>query len=396
MKYTFEELKGKLFEHVQAVYTIFCDFFGENLVDLQLGIPDENIRGLYYQNKDEDGNYNINSQEINNFYENTWYSTILVYWPHVTVTNEYEKSIDIEDLYAQIKITNKGTIPYEMLGFKLNRAKYSSLQFQCNYLHSHVPSIPKADFTLFQKPCLGSGPIRNTIMSLKNEFDETVWMLFCQELALYVTVESIEGVPYMRLETVGTGGRITTVDQEDNYSLRSYLTSELKIQFNESIIQDFIKYYIEHGHMVFSFKDGEFQCGLPFFDYMVDVSNAAIDFFNSRLEGSILRLNTLYDMKILMECLVKGRKFYRSRSNTHTNLSQYIGKHVCYFKGRDIKLQIYDNESDNIEAVTILSPEIANFIKTTILLLINKNYRNEHNRTENESSSTTHKDAIIL
>ena len=51
-------------------------------------------------------------------------------------------------------------------------------------------------------------------------FDETKWMLFCHELSLYVTVESLEGVPYNHLENVHLYNHIHTLHLDIQYQLK--------------------------------------------------------------------------------------------------------------------------------------------------------------------------------
>ena len=77
-------------------------------------------------------------------------------------------------------------------------------------MHSHISSIPFGNFTFFQSPCTGSGPINNTICSLSRDFDANLWRLFCLELSKYVEVESIAGTPYHRLEGLTRGGGTNT------------------------------------------------------------------------------------------------------------------------------------------------------------------------------------------
>lgn len=119
---------------------------------------------------------------------------IIVWWPEVIVSNEYNKSCVIKDLYALVRICNDGTLSGS---FRLNRSSYSYDQWKTKYCHSHVQRIYRSEdnLTYWREPCLGSGPIRQTISSLQLDFDEDVWRLFIFELDQYVRHESIEGVP---------------------------------------------------------------------------------------------------------------------------------------------------------------------------------------------------------
>jgi len=194
MLYTISELRQKLFGPVYDVYEIFKNFYGEEFTDLQEMPSDEELSDMLRQFWDIQpmgtNSYELDDEDyatLKSRYDNTR-AIIMVWWPSVTVSNENDRSILIHDLYARVDITPDGRIPYEMTGFKLNRTTFTDVQFESGYIHSHVPS--RCGLPNFQNPCLGRGPIRNTIADLKNNYEEALWMLFCQELSLYVTVES--------------------------------------------------------------------------------------------------------------------------------------------------------------------------------------------------------------
>ena len=118
---------------------------------------------------------------------------ILVHFPHVRVTNEHNRFVDINHLWAKVKVMYNGT----MIGkFTLNRSEYTMLHISSGYLHSHISSIPTNDFTSFQNPCTGSGPINGTISTLNRDYDVDMWIMFCLELSKYLTVESVARRPY--------------------------------------------------------------------------------------------------------------------------------------------------------------------------------------------------------
>ena len=269
MKYTINQLYEDLHQKVFYVYNVFIGFFGEENVDLQLPYTKDIFRKELKSILTEDlTNSNVNDdteieitdaklRKIHRYYDDRR-AVIYVWWKKVTVTNEYDKSIDIQDLYAKIELQLDGRIPFENRGFLLNRATYSSEQFCSGYMHSHINIIPKDHFEIFQPPCLGRGPINGTITTLKSEYDETTWMLFCQELSLYVTVESISGGPYRRLESVrGSMQQLFSY----KYCFQGTNLYQFNHFFTHSIFKDFIKYYIEYGHLTLSFNRGKFTYG---------------------------------------------------------------------------------------------------------------------------------------
>lgn len=403
MQYTIDELKRELFSNIYNVYEIFQNFFDPQFVDLQQipadSIIEETLEDFEIPQGEQEGTWELDGRKLNRIKRSfeTVKAIIYVWWPRVTVTNENDKSIVIQDLYAKILVSMDGTIPYESSGFQLNRATFNSIQFNSEYIHSHVPhrrGVPE-----FQNPCLGTGPIRNTILDLKNSYEETLWMLFCQELALYVTVESLRGGPYFRLESVGSSTLLTThrcyTSQEVSLSLvkRYDITGE---PF-EAWIREFISWYLEHGHLCFNYQNGQFTSGLPYFDYIIDVSNSFIDFFNTH--GASSQVGSLFSRSILLKVLAANGKFYKSaETETHDN-SEYEGTHLLYFKGRDICLHIEEEESTHKELTILLNSDIANYIIQSILRVINYRYKNEYYNKQlgtEETSAPTYQTVLYL
>ena len=340
-------------QRVLNVYEIFQNFFGEQFTDLQ-------TNGGYY---------------------------ILVWWPTVTVTNDNNKSVIIKDLYARIQVTSEGKIPYENRGFMLNRTTFSSEQWASGYLHSHIPRIYHQERPGWANPCLGRGPINNTIMDLKNDYEEAVWMLFCQELALYVTVESLAGGPYIRMEEIGASKVLkdfTKFTQVENipYSFTRQLNDG---EFN-GMLKEFILWYLQHGHLKFDYSQERFKCGLPYYDFMIDISNSFIEWFN--LFGTRERLQILYQDGIILEVKVAQSKFYKNTTADPINTANVEGRPVLQFKEDMKNLHIEPPVTEsNSYITTLLHHDLAMYILGRILRIINYRYCNEHNKLP-ESGST--------
>ena len=341
-------------QKVSDAYGVFKNFFGEEYVDLQ----------------SDSSNY-----------------AIYVWWPKVTVTNEHNKSIVIQDLYAKIVIQSNGLIPFEYCGFKLNRATYSIEQFLSNYLHSHIQEIPKHDFSEFGSPCLGTGPIGRTIQTLKTDFDEAEWMLFCQELSMYVTVESLFGGPWKHLESVGVSRQLTGYN---SFSFRSANPGNFLSFFSMDNLKAFFRYYLKHGHLVIAYRNSEFVCGMSYYEYIIDVSNAFISFYNNHLKADRRKLELMFRANLLNSVQVRDEKFYSISGDGSNiqNIDRYKNCFVLKFKGKDIFTTITDSSSSETFTTTVISNKVAMFILRNILRTINYKYRNEHNsNTAGQQSS---------
>ena len=397
MVYTINELKHEIFKDVYGVYEIFQNFFDEEHVDLQ-GIPDDedvvlSIRAIIRSEQTE-GSYEISDTQITrikHIYENNKFD-IIVWWPRVTITNEHNKSINIQDLFAKVVIDINGKIPYEFWGFELTRSTYDSVQFRSGYVHSHVPGFSSSQYhPSWYSPCLGTGPIRNTIVELKNNNTEVTWMLFCQELSMYVTVESLTGGPYRKLEAVGVSHLLYNYS---GFNSNTTITYYDEGDFYDKLKQ-FVLYYLQHGHLTFIYQNGVFKQGFSYFDYMIDISNTFIEWFNQN--GNRESLARLYRKKVLIKAYAADRKFYECTTTTEFDASQIEGTFILKFKGQDIGLHILQVRQAQMEETTLLCQDIAMFILRNILKIINYRYKNGHNNREGaESTAPTYQTVYYL
>lgn len=413
MAYTTNQIYDKIYERANTIYDIFKGFFGEDHVDLQTPFSDLVLklgieRFLDHNNipLSDPGNFDVEHPEVTDSMvcelQSKYASdkvTIYVWWSDVTITNENDRSTQIQDLYAKIEVQFDGRIPMENHGFLLNRATYTKVQFLNNYMHSHVRDIPKKIFSQFQPPCLGDGPIKGTILSLKNDYDEAFWLLFCQELSMYVTVESINGVPYHYLEHIS----ISKSPSSDyiGYNFSSANIRTFQAVFYTSKLKDFIKYYLQHGHLSLSYINQKFTCSMPYKEFIIDISNTFIDYYNQYLATTTNdQLLECYEGGLLNNVVLTNGRFYRETGNTSpVSLNCYRGKFVLNFKGKEIRTSIIDGDSNNDNHfITVIDNRVAMFILKNILRTINYRYKNEHINTaeRNQAPATPHQRVIYI
>lgn len=394
-------LKDKL----DSIYEIFKEFYGENNVDLNI------ISSVEFANKLAEAElfhlvqeYRIvethkklyreykytpikdirdstlislvkeSLRSLSNIYYNEYIVRpyILVYWPEVTVTNENNRSTVIQDLYAKILLDWNGKMYY---AFGLNRATYTLSQFKYGYLHSHVSAIPKYDFTQFQNPCLGTGPINSTINSLSTTNNSDMWELFCLELDKYVHTESLAGVPYKYLERIGA------IDK-GFYSLKDLDIVTEHVIFEEEIrrvIRVFTLYFIKQNLLKFNYINGSYSLGMPNMDYIILLSNCFIFWYNKVYPESLLPKYSKTDLEnkgIIQKVIITPKAIYYDLSANHTDYKEYIGEYMCTFKGRDIKINIIDDITikDSLNYSYIVHPDISSAILNVILRTVNYKY----------------------
>lgn len=411
-----EELYNSLMDKPLRVLGIFNDFFGEDKVDMQgywsldkfkswmnieplsTYIPDGNIVSMNMNDWSMYKTWSITDlpgdqvEKVINVLTNTTVKErignakfngifILVHFPHVRVTNEHDRFVDINHLWAKVKVSYNGTLNG---GFTLNRSEYTLLHIRSHYMHSHISSIPIGDFTQFQNPCTGSGPINGTISALNRDYDEDMWNMFCLELSKYVTVESVAGVPYNYLEKLGTNDMEVGVDRFITYLSPNYYESVI----TPDKFREFVRYFISSKKLKFNYVNGSYSIGMSLIEFIVLISNEFIKWYNDQFNKEELTAK-FADLKrhdILRECIIdNGKIYYDGGRNNVNNYAQYIGKKVCVFKGREITVDITDiAEVRNENKSIILNTQTALYILNIILKVLN--YRYGRNKATHESN----------
>lgn len=312
---------------------------------------------------------------------------ILVHFPHVRVTNENDRFVDINHLWVKVGVKSSGA---GVGFFTMNRSEYQFSHMQSDYLHSHVQGIPFADFTRFKTPCLGSGPIKNTLATLAVEYDEAMWQLFCLELDRYVRVESISGVPYRYLEKIGNGGSMiagtSTFTKVAPYS-------KYPSTFTKNNMKDFVVYLIEKGKLRFNFINGSYGLAMSYIDYMILISNEFIEWYNHSFNQHIVFSSyaQLISSEILKECIIDNGKILYFAGNAASNRDylSYEGRGVCMFKGEPVNIHIVNDIRSFENKVVLINHDIAMTIAQAILEIVNYKYGREEEREEAGASSPT-------
>lgn len=308
---------------------------------------------------------------------------ILIYFPKVTVTNEHDKSIEITKLFVRVVVDEDCLL---VGTFTMNRSEFTVDQFKSDYLHSHICGIPVrsgGDASDFSAPCLGTGPIRQTCTTLNNEFSEEFWNLFCRELSLYVTRESLEGAPYRHLEHVGIkNGKWSKMDLEPNFHSTPFLEDHVITQFIRDILKDM--------PFRFNYVNGSYSVAMSPFEWYIAISNKFIEWYNSRDKEFRERVNY---RDYMIEVKIEGFSIYwqiDSPFRNNSNFSKFIGQRVCTFKGEEVSLSItgIDQHLKDENITLVLNPEICQHILAYILKIVNFGYGNS-NKPYNTSVRST-------
>lgn len=363
-------LYEEVMEYPNKILEIFNDFFGEENVDIQ-GFPTIDSFCRLHKNREFTDNLRDTLRE-----EYTGF--ILVHFPEVKITNEHDKFVVCKHFYVKvgIKATGKG-VGY----FGINRSEYQKSHFLSDYMHSHCSGIPKGNFTEFKSPCLGSGPIKNTLSTLAISYDESMWQLFCLELDKYMRTESISGIPYRYLEKIGKTDRyryiIGDFQMANNQIIYGALTT--------SEMAEFVKYFIGRKVLKFNFINNSYGFSMSFVDFNILISNEFISWYNKCYnEGTITHTyDSLLANSTLEQCVIKDGKIYYFSTNEGSSVSNYEGKLVCKFKGEDVRIHIvrdFVEEPSNI--TTLLNHHTVEYIARIILNAVNYKYGRKENSGE--------------
>lgn len=127
-------------------------------------------------------------------------SSIYIYIPDLTVTNELGLSIDIKGLLLKLtySVVQDRIVFYSMEG---TRTHLNLSQYIRGYFHSHLPRCDMPSGNPFRNFCLGSTPLKGIIVG-REEHDPESLDYFFGLIHSFIRTESLEGVPHIKMELV--------------------------------------------------------------------------------------------------------------------------------------------------------------------------------------------------
>lgn len=154
---------------------------------------------------------------------------VYIYFPEITVTNEYDLSIDIKGLVVRFNyIIQTDTVIIDRI--EGLRTEFNLIQFLGRYSHSHLPKHLNGEFNRF---CLGSDtPIRLMTENAVTDLD----MLFAT-INAYVHNESVAGVPHIKMDTVMDLGSVISKITSGNYPKVNHIVKFAKALLDDGSLQ---------------------------------------------------------------------------------------------------------------------------------------------------------------
>lgn len=305
---------------IDDVGDVFIDFFGEERVDVQ----------------DDNG--------------------ILVHFPKVTVTNEMNQSTEITHLYAKIEVEENGSYGGT---FSMIRSELTEDEIAVGYVHSHLPHLSE-NRPSWEPPCLGRGPLRNTLSTLSTDPNEDLWKLFCLELDKFVATESLAGGPYVRLNNISRKKKIPYIISYGNY------------REEPNMIDEFVDYIIDKKPFSFSFSDGVYEVALSSSELVIVISNLFFEWCNKLPKDKWDAISSDVNAFYLVKASYDGAILKKLSSSSGENYRN-AGMYLFSFKDKDVNYEIVKSKGEDSE-FTVISPELLGFILRKLLLEVNFKY----------------------
>lgn len=338
---------------VMSVYRAAKKYYGEDNVELTIGY-DAYCQDMYWSSIIKTNNP-LDCLD-NAFPEQQGFWSIygiLIHFPEVTVTNEINQSTVIYDFFARVPLKKDGKLASE---FRFVKTTYTDRELPSRYMHSHCHSINLSHPEVWETPCLGSGPIRNTVASLMTDYDTHKWTLFFWELDKYTQVESLSGIPYLKLSSLGIGDRNTT-------KIETFRNTELQIpEEKKEALRMFIKSYLSTNLFEFSIIKERAVLGVSFLEWLVEFTK-----YYKKWEIAATEANVPTFSEFLIEYMIKDNVLYQKVAS---NIRAKIGMPMLTFKGKTYTFTVKNTEMQ-AKTYTLLSVDFACTILQKLFNYIN-------------------------
>lgn len=277
--------------------------------------------------------------------------TILIHWNDVTITNEEDRSTRIKDLFCKLEF-NYGC--YRSMHFL--RTTFSQKEWDARYSHSHLHKIDCTHPVKWGSMCLGSGPINETIEYLEEPgYQEETLDVFFWELDKVVHVESLHGVPYIRMSSIGTN----VGERADSYFGGIVLNTGLKA---------FMQSFFGSVKIPLGFENGLYVSGCTFMDFAIMVTN----YWNKYIQVHPTENCGIQKSPYIL----KDGAIFRCNHVMHDYSWRGldIPRNSIVFKGNLYKLVVNSDEDQSLNVKQLVNLSIVKYIQRVYLALVNMKF----------------------
>lgn len=319
---------------------------GYKLVDGEV-VPDTSFKQEDLIEFESYKNYDIITKCLDDIYKDLWdfvptsvlrtYSfpatdskfQLLIRFPEIKITNSFEREHTIKELYVAVPLKVKNKEIYLNGDLYGMRAYFSEKEYLSSYRHSHLPT--GNSFFSFGCFCLGSGQIIISINNLRESLDDINFFSFLVNLKYYLTWESLEGGPHIKMENLNNvGSEIikSTICNEPIFFHKSEfkITNITPIISNDLIDYDFNELEEKLTEWVINSK--QYNSYLVNKDFDTDKYYNSIDVYRSRLFSDIKSSSNIIFKGSIIQGLVEKEKVVVNNSTTrkviHPNYTNYV------------------------------------------------------------------------
>ena len=184
---------------------------------------------------------------------------VIIHFPVIEIRNETQHHT-IHDIYVAFEIFKHHSFKVGKLSGVRTRVSYP--EFLAGYRHSHLESTSYSSI-YYSQFCLGSGEINQTIMICNNEFNIDFITLYLLQIEQYLSWESIEGGPHIRMVQVFKKGNAAIVPTCEMSKINDYLLNLLSSLSYQNLSN--INMKIDDNGIIIISDDEQFE------DYCLDL-----------------------------------------------------------------------------------------------------------------------------
>lgn len=297
--------------------------------------------------------------------------SILIHFHDITVTNEFCRTTKIEDIYACVPIIPKGTIMKRMLWC---RTTTSRSHWSAGYIHSHVLNDISGIFEWIS-PCLGQGPICNTMSTLSESFCKDFWSLFWLELDKCIKTESLTGGPFKKLQQLDSSLNFT-----ECYKSFDFTCIYLRYHKYKDLINAIVLRLINDVDLKYRYHLDHIEPAVTFVDFTLLVSKMLLEYLDTVTPETHLNYRKLLEdsVDLLSVQLSSDRSvFFGYKLGDKYIIGETIDKEPSFsFKGEPVEFKMVEDLDMDYQKdlLTIVHPRMSTAILHRLTLVINNIY----------------------
>lgn len=267
---------------------------------------------------------------------------LIIKFPEVTISNSYNKSHLIRDLYVVLFFNEKSSYT-GLYGF---RETFTNIERGKNYSHSHLPG---ALFNQLLKFCTGRDTIVQILIRLNENFTKNNFESLLAILNIYVAWESLEGGPHNKIQYLNLRNEINK-DYVNSLWSHSYEESE---KLFKSLIKN-IKFKI------FLDQDGYFNVDFDSLEKQLTETTYSDGVFNKN------NYSYMYKDEV--------GNYYTLNNHNISNKLEVASSPICILGGKPIIQKTILTEVNAVPEEKFINVQITNHVRKELTKRINDYY----------------------